>query len=260
MTHLFAGDTDYGLPSSLGWLASDLQTYASDGRPVFVFHHYGADAFGTNGQWWTAYDRFNYRTLLTGYHITALMTGHTHYAFAYTWDGLNFQQVNNAKAEINTGNNDGNGSFAIVRVTDKQFDLVTCRWTNDQGGYELIGPFYSGPSDPGPAPPTTLVSSGNFAATCSNISLQGSNVLSASCQTGSGTMDTTLDLDSCINNNNGALGWGNGNYAGSCSSCSLSGTLLPCQCNDNNTQAHSTTIDVNHQITNCSGTLKWGPC
>jgi hypothetical protein len=171
-------------------------------------------------------------------------------------------QVNNAKAEINTGNNDGNGSFAIVRVTDKQFDMVTCRWTDDQGGYELIGPSFSGPSDPGPAPPTTLVPSGNFAANCSNISLQGSNVLSASCPTGGGTqMSTTLDLDSCITNSNGALMWGSsGNYAGSCSGCSLSGTLLTCQCSDMNGQAHSTTIDVNHQITNCSGALKWGPC
>jgi cytolysin (calcineurin-like family phosphatase) len=156
MTHRFAGDVEYGLASSLPWLATDLKTYASDGRPVLLFHHYGMDAFGTNGQWWNATDRASYRKLLTGYHVTAVMTGHTHYAFAYTWDGLNVQQVNNAKAEIDAGNNDGNGSFAIVRVTDKQFDLVTCRWTDDQGGYELIGPYYSGPSDPGAAPPSTL--------------------------------------------------------------------------------------------------------
>jgi cytolysin (calcineurin-like family phosphatase) len=114
------------------------------------------DAFGTNGQWWSVADRFNYRSLLTGYHVTAVMTGHTHFAFGYTWDGLTVLQVNNAKAEINAGNNDGNGSFAIVRVTDEQFDVVTARWTDDQGGFELVAPYFSGPTDPGPAPPTTL--------------------------------------------------------------------------------------------------------
>jgi cytolysin (calcineurin-like family phosphatase) len=264
MTHRFAGDTGYGLPSSLPWLASDLQTYASDGRPVFVFHHYGMDAFGTNGQWWTADDRLNYRTLLTGFHVTAIMTGHTHYAFGYTWDGLNVLQVNNAKAEINTGNNDGKGSFAVVRVTDTQFDMMTVRWTDDQGGFELIDPIFSGPVDPGPAPPTTLVPSGDFATTgaCTNITLQGQNVLAASCPTASGAqMSTTLDLNTCITNDNGGLMWSNpGNYSGSCSGCSLSGTLLTCQCSNTSGQSQSTTIDVNHQITNCNGTLKWGPC
>ena len=58
-------------------------------------------------------------------------------------------QVNNAKAEINTGNNDGNGSFAIVRVTDQKLEVVTCRWLDDTGRYELIGPWFSGPANPG---------------------------------------------------------------------------------------------------------------
>ncbi len=80
---------------SLGWLASDLKQHASDGRAVVVFHHYGMDAFGTDGQWWSAADRFNYRSLLTGYHVSAVMTGHTHYAFGYGWDGLSVLQVTN---------------------------------------------------------------------------------------------------------------------------------------------------------------------
>ena len=239
MTHRFPGDTEYGLGSSLGWLADDLRQHASDGRPVFVFHHYGADPFGTDGQWWNAADRYNYRKLLTGYHVAAVVSGHTHFAFDYTWDGLRFQQVNNAKAEINTGNNDGNGSFAIVRVTETQLDWVTCRWTDDHGGYELIAPYYSGPSDPGPAPATTLVPAGEFASTCTNLSLSGS-VLGATCQAGSGTQSTALDLDSCVTNSNGNLMWNGSGYAGSCSGCSLAGTRLTCQCNPVSGPAQST--------------------
>lgn len=261
MTHRFAGDSEYGHPSGLPWLATDLKQYASDGRPVFVFHHYGMDAFGTDGQWWTPDDRLAYRTLLTGYHVTADIVGHTHAAFSYAWDGLNVQQINNAKAEIDSGNNDGNGSFAIVRVTEKQFDMVTCRWTDHSGGYELIGPYYSGPSDPGPVPPTTLQAEGEFASGCANIALQGSNVLAATCPTASGTQSTTLDLNTCITNSDGTLWWSSsGNYASSCTGCALSGTELSCQCYDVNGQAQSTSIDVNTQVTNCAGTLTCGPC
>jgi cytolysin (calcineurin-like family phosphatase) len=153
-THRFAGDVEYGLASSLSWLASDLKKYASDGRPVFVLHHYGMDAFGTgtNPVWWTDNDRAAYRNTLKGYHVSAVIVGHTHAAFNYSWQGLRVFQVNNAKAENGTGNNDGNGSFAIVRVTKEQVDVVTCRWLDDTGRYELIGPYFSGPTDVGAVP------------------------------------------------------------------------------------------------------------
>ena len=150
--HRFAGDSGYGLPSSLSFLRADLASRAGDGRPVFLFHHYGMDAFGTNGQWWSDADRNAYRDALRGFHVSAIFTGHTHYAEdMYVWQGLRVFQVNNAKAEINKGNNDGNGSFAIVRITDTKLDVVTCRWLDDQGHYELIAPWYSNNANPGPA-------------------------------------------------------------------------------------------------------------
>ncbi len=150
--HRFAGDAEYGLTSALPFLASDLAAHAADGRPVFIFHHYGMDAFGTNGQWWTDADRTAYRAALSGYNIAGIFTGHTHFAEdMYVWQGIRVFQVNNAKAEINTGNNDGNGSFAVVRITDSRLDVVTCRWLDDQGNYELITPFYSSDANPGPA-------------------------------------------------------------------------------------------------------------
>jgi cytolysin (calcineurin-like family phosphatase) len=144
-THRFAGDVGYGLASSIDFLAADLGDHAADGRPVFVFHHYGMDAFGTEDRWWTAEQRAAYRTVLGTHHVAAIFTGHSHYAMQYEWEGLRVFQANNAKAEIGVGNDDGNGSFAIVRVTDQRLDVVTCRWLDDAGHYELIGPFYSGP-------------------------------------------------------------------------------------------------------------------
>ncbi len=143
-THRFPGDTDYGLPSSLNFLAADLAAHASDGRPVVLFHHYGMDAFGTQDRWWTAAERAAYREILDGYNVVGIFAGHSHGAMQYVWEGLRVFQVNNAKAENNTGNNDGNGSFAIVRITDERLDVVTCRWLDDQENYEFIAPFYSG--------------------------------------------------------------------------------------------------------------------
>jgi cytolysin (calcineurin-like family phosphatase) len=104
------------------------------------------DGFGTQERWWTAGQRTAYRNTLNGYNVSAIFAGHSHGAMQYTWEGKRVFQVNNAKAEINSGNRDGNGSFAIVRITDQKLNVVTCRWLDDQGRYELIAPFFSGPA------------------------------------------------------------------------------------------------------------------
>jgi cytolysin (calcineurin-like family phosphatase) len=150
--HRFAGDRGYGLPSSLDFVRRDLAAGAADGRPVFLFHHYGMDPFGREPRWWTDADRAAYRDTLRGYGVAGIFAGHSHGAMQYEWEGLRVFHANNAKAEINTGNRDGNGSFAIVRITDDRLDVVTCRWLDDTGRYELIGPYYSGPANPGLAP------------------------------------------------------------------------------------------------------------
>jgi cytolysin (calcineurin-like family phosphatase) len=143
--HRFAGDVQYGLPSAVPFLQQDLELSAKDGRPVVLFHHYGMDTFGTEDRWWTLPQRDAYRSVLGDYHVSAIFVGHSHAAFNYTWAGLRVFQVNNSKAENGTGNNDGNGSFAIARLTNERLDVVTCRWLDTAGHYELIPPYFSGP-------------------------------------------------------------------------------------------------------------------
>ena len=112
--HRKPGDQNYGLPSSLDFLRQDLA--ASAGRPVFLFHHYGMDPFGSEDRWWTAAERSTYRSILRGNHVAGVFVGHSHAAFHYTWEGLRVFHTNNAKAEINTGNRDfpiDQGHFAI---------------------------------------------------------------------------------------------------------------------------------------------------
>jgi cytolysin (calcineurin-like family phosphatase) len=142
--HRHPGDNDYGLASSVGFLENDLEQYASDGKPLFLFHHYGMDKFGREERWWTDAERATYRDVLADYNVAGIMVGHSHAAFNYEWEGMRVFHTNNAKAEINTGNKDGNGSFSIVRITDTRLNWVTCRWLDGQGNYELVGPFYAG--------------------------------------------------------------------------------------------------------------------
>ena len=104
-------------------------------------------------------------------------------------------------------------------------------------------------------------SSGNYSASCSNTSLSGST-LSSSCYNVSGQAEaTSLDLDTCITNNDGIAAFQtNGGYAGSCNGCTLSGSTMSCQCYDFYGVPRPTSINVNNHVSNCNGKLTCGGC
>lgn len=140
-THLFAGATSEDQPNSLAWLENDLKTNAADGRPVVIVQHYGFDTWAL--KWWTEKERKALFTILKKYNVVAIFAGHSHFAKNLEWEGIPVFQVNNAWPEIENGNNDGNGSFAVVRITDNFIDMTTCRWKNGEGEVELVSPYYS---------------------------------------------------------------------------------------------------------------------
>lgn len=142
-SHKCPTDTSSGQVSAIDWLSQDLIWNASGGRPVLVFQHYGFDAFGQQDRWWTAADRAELKSTLDEYNVIGVFAGHSHFAKNYTWEELNIFQVNNAKAEIGQGNYDGNGSFTVVRITNERFEMMTCRWLDENGNYEFVQPFYS---------------------------------------------------------------------------------------------------------------------
>ena len=140
-THLFAGATSDDQPSSLQWLEKDLRKNGSDGRPIVIIQHYGFDRWAL--KWWTDKEREDLFILLKKYNVVAIFAGHSHYAENLKWEGIPIFQVNNAWPEIGKGNDDGNGSFAIVHITNSYIDMVTCRWIDDEGKVKLVAPFYS---------------------------------------------------------------------------------------------------------------------
>ena len=140
-THLFAGATSDNQPSSLDWLVNDLYKNASDGRPIVIIQHYGFDRWAL--KWWSDKERKDLFTLLKKYKVVAIFAGHSHYAKNLEWEGIPIFQVNNAWPEIDNGNKDGNGSFAVVRITQDFIDMATCIWENVEGKVKLEAPFYS---------------------------------------------------------------------------------------------------------------------
>ncbi len=132
--HRYSGDDGYG-EANWEWLEADLKQYASKGNPVVYIQHYGFDEWAL--KWWPESARERLFDLLEQYNLAAFLVGHTHEASIQTYRGHSIYQVNNAWPD-----SDGNGSFAVVRLKGDNAVIATCRWIDDKGNYEVVGPFY----------------------------------------------------------------------------------------------------------------------
>lgn len=131
--HRYTGDTTYS-ESNFEWLANDLKNYASKGNPVVYIQHYGVDEWALD--WWKQADRNRLFNLLDNYNIAAFLVGHTHIPSLEHYRGYPIYQVNNAWPD-----EDGNGSFAVLRIKGDQVAVATCRWKNDKGDFEVVEPY-----------------------------------------------------------------------------------------------------------------------
>ena len=131
----FSGDTAY-CESNLDWLADDLKRYASEGNPVVYIQHYGVDPWAI--KWWPQDARNRLFDILDNYNVAAFLVGHTHEPSIQRYRGYPIYQVNNAWPD-----EDGNGSFAVVRLKGDAVSVASCRWTDDKGNFEVVGPYLS---------------------------------------------------------------------------------------------------------------------
>jgi len=130
--HRAAGDTSY-CKSNFDWIKKDLARYASQGNPVVYIQHYAFDEESL--QEWPESDRKQLFNLLDQYNLQAVFVGHTHQASLQKYAGHTIYQINNAWRD-----NDGNGSFAVLHITDDSLQVSTCQWTDDQGHAVLVNP------------------------------------------------------------------------------------------------------------------------
>lgn len=147
--HRFGGDTRKGAVSALPWLRQDLARFASDGRPVLLFQHYGWDAFsierwdptessfddsgGGAPHWWSPQDRAALLACVQGYNVIGLFHGHQHEtAMIYQAEGLDLFKPKAAYM----------GGFALARVTGSSFDVALGEAADDQGGVLFTNAFH----------------------------------------------------------------------------------------------------------------------
>ncbi|WP_321479915.1 metallophosphoesterase [uncultured Bacteroides sp.] len=129
----YAGDTTY-CQSNFDWLKRDLEKYASHGNPVVYIQHYGFDEWAL--KWWPEKNREELFDLLDQYNLAAFFVGHTHTASIQHYRGHAIYQVNNAWKD-----DDGNGSFAVMRIKGNALSISTCRWTDGEGHFEVVAPY-----------------------------------------------------------------------------------------------------------------------
>ena len=132
--HTYAGDNHYCKGNSLDWLAQDLEKYATGNTPVVYIQHYGFDKWAIN--WWPENKREPLFDLLDKHNLKGFFVGHTHNPSIEHYRGHTIFQVNNAWPD-----EDGNGSFAIARLKGEEFGVATCRWTDGEGNFEVVGPY-----------------------------------------------------------------------------------------------------------------------
>lgn len=99
------------------------------------------------------------------------------------------------------------------------------------------------------------VAAGGFSNSCENISFVNPT-LQADCGNGHGQTDfSQLNLDQCVDNNNGQLTCGGG-FSFSCQNCILEGTSgLVCSCRTEAGNYESTSLDLDNCVTNNGGHL-----
>ena len=130
-----AGDISY-CKSNLAWIEQDLEKYASKGNPVVYIQHYAFDEESLLE--WPESDRKQLFDLFDNYNLQAVFVGHTHQVSLQKYAGYTIYQVNNAWKD-----NDGNGSFAILHITNDSLQISTCKWIDDLGHTVLEAPSIS---------------------------------------------------------------------------------------------------------------------
>jgi cytolysin (calcineurin-like family phosphatase) len=122
-TDCIVGPPDHNPEDSLGFLKEDLaKKVGASGKLVVIFCHYCYS--GGMADWWTDAAKERFHDAVKGYHV-ALIHGHSHGAYFYTWKGLQ------AISDGSTAKPDSqSGDFMVVRVTGDHLIAVERKLDN----------------------------------------------------------------------------------------------------------------------------------
>jgi len=106
---------------SLSFLVDDLaRCVGASGRPVILFHHYGADSGG-----WSAQQHTNYFETIKNYNVLAVFSGHTHGVRLGSWRKL-YTCTDGTCGKFS-------GNFFVVHVTPTNLVILERKATNTWG-------------------------------------------------------------------------------------------------------------------------------
>jgi cytolysin (calcineurin-like family phosphatase) len=116
----------------MDWIARDLQTYASDGRPVILVQHFGFDSYSWSSNWyWGDSSRdgaSNLWPLLAPYNVVGIFHGHNHGRSFYQFQPGELYSngvatvPGNAPYDIFDSGPGYGQEFVVARITDKSMD------------------------------------------------------------------------------------------------------------------------------------------
>ena len=118
---------------SLSFIIRDLELHVADsGKPIVFMFHYGFDQFGQEPRWWTDAHKEAFKEAIEPYNVVAILHGHTHATYAYTWEG--YDVFNVGSPYYTAYNDDERGHFTLFRITDTTFEVSDIAWTPEAQG------------------------------------------------------------------------------------------------------------------------------
>jgi hypothetical protein len=136
------GDTNYPYDQNvMDWIANDLKTNASDGRPVILVQHFGFDPTSWSSNWYlggsAAEGAQKLWAMLAPYNVVGIFHGHNHEQAFYSFhpgelwaSGVAFPTSHAAYDIFDPGPGFGQ-DFIVAHVTDKSMDAQATLWRTD---------------------------------------------------------------------------------------------------------------------------------
>jgi hypothetical protein len=107
---------------ALTYLVNDLASVGTS-RPVVIIHHYYPDASTFE---WDQAQIDAYAAALSGYHVIAILYGHSHDTGNRTWKGIPI--FNLGSPYYLSYNPDGRGHYSVFRITDDKLYAFDASW------------------------------------------------------------------------------------------------------------------------------------
>ncbi len=163
---------------SMNWFKADLAKFASDGRPVIIFAHFGFDSFSLKSGWWTdtTFNRVEGLNQLWGamknYDIIGYFQGHEHAPdpwYTYPFDYSLRYDVFRPGAGYRQ-------DFDVVHLTNTSMDVMT---TPDEADFAdgqtdvALSPTFTKQLVPAPTTVTALAPAPPNAAVVSSVQVNG---------------------------------------------------------------------------------------